>query len=66
MTERTGNVAKLSATSDQDVAAIDELRAIYQKIRTEVARTIIGHGESPIVTPISNPAPSVGQFSAMN
>ena len=45
MTERTGTVAKSSATSDQDVAAIDELRALYQKIRTEVAKTIIGQDE---------------------
>jgi len=31
--------------SDGDVAAIDELRKVYQKIRTELARIIIGQDE---------------------
>ncbi|MEW6304224.1 MAG: MoxR family ATPase [Verrucomicrobiota bacterium] len=32
-------------TSDRDVAAIDELRDIYKKIRAEVAKVIIGQDE---------------------
>ena len=38
----SANPAGLSATSDHDVAAIDELRALYEQMRAEVAKVIIG------------------------
>ena len=34
--------ANLNASSDRDVAAIDELRELYEKLRAEVAKVIIG------------------------
>src|SRR3989442_285453 len=38
----TPNTAAISATSDRDVAQIDELRDLYKKMRAELARVIIG------------------------
>src|SRR5262249_26314545 len=34
-----------SAASERDVAAIDELRELYQKMRAEIARVIIGQDD---------------------
>ena len=38
-------VATTAPVSDQDVAAIDELRDLYSKLRSEVAKVIIGQDE---------------------
>ncbi len=45
MSEPTPAATNLSATSERDVAAIDELRGLYQRLRAEVGKVIIGQEE---------------------
>jgi len=41
----SGDPAEASEPLEQDVAAIDEMRELYEKLRTEIARIIIGQDD---------------------